>query len=147
MSRFFSAAARRLTVAAGGGAHLTCLRARGCGCVCVCERTRAREAVRLFVCLVPSECTGTLRAHAHVSTRTCVVGAWLCLHVRLCACTYVLKCVRERARCVLCVSVRARNGSISPRALVRMLASYVRMCVCARARSYRRVRVCSFMCR
>ena len=83
--------------------------------LCVCERARAPEAVRLFVCLVPSECTRTLRAHAHVSTRSCAVGAWLCLHVRLCACAYVLKCAR--ARYVLCVSVRARNGSISPRAL------------------------------
>ena len=135
MPGFFSAAARRLKVAAGGGAHLTCLRARGCGCVCVCERARAREAARLFVCLVPSECTRTLRAHAHVSTRTCAVGAWLCLHVRLCACAYVLKCVRARARYILCVSVRARNGSISRRALSSACWACIRVCVCARARA------------
>ena len=119
--------------------------------MCVCERARAREAARLFVCLVPSECTRTLRAHAHVSTRTCAVGAWLCLHVRLCACAYVLKCVRARARYVLCVSVRARNGSISPRALSSACWACICVCVCARAclraHTHRRVRVCNFMSR
>ena len=89
----------------------------------------------MFVCLVPSECTRTLRAHAHVSTRSCAVGAWLCLHVRLCACAYVLKCVRARARYVLCVSVRARNGSISPRALSSACWACICVCVCACARA------------
>ncbi len=117
----------------------------------MCERAHAREAARLFVCLVPSECTRTLRAHAHVSTRTCAVGAWLCLHVRLCACAYVLKCVRARVLHSVRECACGKWLDFAARALVRMLGLYLRMCVCARAclraHTRRRVRVCNVMSR